>query len=73
MKQGDLVRIYFDGRGSSGEEWIGVVLNAFTDHLAKKRRDNNSRWISGSILLDGTPTAMNLYWDDEYEVLDEAG
>lgn len=73
MKQGDLVRIYFDGRGSSGEEWIGLVLSAFTDHLAKQARDNNSRWISGSILLDGVPTAMNLYWDDEYEVCSEAG
>ena len=73
MKQGDLVRIYFDGRGSSGEEWIGVVLNAFIDRVAKARRDNNSRWISGFILLDGRPTAMNLYWDDDYEVLDEAG
>lgn len=50
-----------------------MVLSAFTDHLAKKRRDNNSRWISGSILLDGIPTAMNLYWDDEYEVCSEAG
>ena len=73
MQPGDLVRIYFDGRGARGEEWIGVVLSAFTDHFAKQERDNNSRWISGSILLDGVPTAMNLYWDDEYEVLDEAG
>lgn len=71
MKPGDLVRIYFDGRGSCGVEWIGVVLSTFTDHFAKQEHDNNSRWISGTILLDGRPTAMNLYWDDEFEILND--
>jgi hypothetical protein len=69
MKPGDLVRVYFDGKGASGEIWDGLVLDAFVDHRAKKNRDNNSRWITGRILVDGRPRIMNLYWDDDYEVL----
>ena len=69
MKPGDLVRIYHDGKGTSGEIWDGLVLDVYIDSRAKERRDNNSRWITGRILVDGRPRIMNLYWDDEVEVL----
>ena len=67
MKVGSYVRIYFDGKGSSGETWEGLILNIFIDHMAKIRKDNNSRWISGTILMDGQPKSLNLYWDDDLE------
>ena len=67
---GDLVRIHFDGLGSSGETLDGIVLNVmFVDHLAKLNRDNNSRWISSRMLVDGRPRVVDLYWDDEIEKL----
>ncbi len=67
---GNMARIYFDGKGSSGEILEGLVLDVFfVDGVAKKRRDNNSRWISGRLLVDGVPRLVNLYWDDEVEVL----
>lgn len=73
MKRGDLVKIYFDGKGSSGETWEGLVLEVFIDHRSKEKKDNNSRWISGRILVDGRPRALNLYWDDEWELISETG
>jgi len=69
VKPGDLVKIYFDGKGSSGETWEGLILKIFIDPMAKIRKDNNSRWISGTILMDGQPKSLNLYWDDFVEVI----
>ena len=70
LSVGNLARIYFDGKGSSGEILEGLVLDVFfVDGVAKKRRDNNSRWISGRLLIDGVPRLVNLYWDDDVEVL----
>lgn len=70
LSVGNLARIYFDGKGSSGEILEGVVLDVFfVDGVAKKRRDNNSRWISGRLLVDGVPRLVNVYWDDYVEVL----
>ena len=70
LSVGNLARIYFDGKGSSGEILEGLVLDVFfVDGVAKKRRDNNSRWISGRLLVDGVPRLVNVYWDDEVEVL----
>ena len=67
---GDMVRIHFDGLGSSGETLDGIVLDVmFVDHMAKLNRDNNSRWISSRMLVDGRPRVVDLYWDDEIEVL----
>ncbi len=67
---GDMVRIHFDGLGSFGETLDGIVLNVmFVDHLAKLNRDNNSRWISSRMLVDGRPRVVDLYWDDEVEVI----
>ena len=67
---GDMVRIHFDGLGSFGETLDGIVLDVmFVDHLAKLNRDNNSRWISSRMLVDGRPRVVDLYWDDEIEVL----
>ena len=67
---GDLVRIHFDGLGSFGETLNGIVLDVmFVDHLAKLNRDNNSRWISSRMLVDGRPRVVDLYWDDEVEVI----
>jgi len=71
MKPGDLVRIYYDGKGSSGEIWHGLVLDVFIDPRAKEKRDNNSRWIAGRIFMDGKPRIMNLYWDDDWELISE--
>lgn len=71
MKPGDLVRIYYDGKGSSGEIWHGLVLDVFIDPRAKEKRDNNSRWITGRIFMDGKPRIMNLYWDDDWELISE--
>ena len=71
MKPGDLVRIYYDGKGSSGEIWHGLVLDVFIDPRAKEKRDNNSRWITGRIFMDGKPRIMNLYWDDDWEIISE--
>jgi len=65
-----MVRIHFDGLGSFGETLDGIVLDVmFVDHLAKLNRDNNSRWISSRMLVDGRPRVVDLYWDDEVEVL----
>jgi len=65
-----MVRIHFDGLGSSGETLDGIVLDVmFVDHMAKLNRDNNSRWISSRMLVDGRPRVVDLYWDDEVEVL----
>ena len=70
LSVGNLARIYFDGKGSSGEILEGLVLDVFfVDGGTKKRRDNNSRWIHGRLLVDGVPRLVNLYWDDEVEVL----
>ncbi len=69
MKPGDLVRIYYDGKGSSGEILDGLVLSVFIDSHAKEKKDNNSRWITGRILVDGRPRIMNLYWDDDWEII----
>ena len=70
LSVGNLARIYFDGKGSSGEILEGLVLDVFfVDGVAKKRRDNNSRWISSRLLVDGIPRLVNVYWDDEVEVL----
>jgi len=67
---GDLIRIHFDGLGSSGETLDGIVLDVFfVDHMAKLNRDNNSRWISSRMLVDGRPRVVDLYWDDEVEVI----
>ena len=69
MKPGDLVRIYHDGKGSSGEIIDGLVLNVFfVDHHAKSTKDNYSRWISARILVNGCgPRLVNLYWDDDWD------
>ena len=69
MKPGDLVRIYHDGKGSSGETLDGLVLDVFfVDHRAKNTKDNNSRWISSRMLVNGCgPRLVNLYWDDDWE------
>lgn len=65
-----MVRIHFDGLGSTGETLDGIVLNVmFVDHMAKLNRDNNSRWISSRMLVDGRPRVVDLYWDDEVEIL----
>jgi hypothetical protein len=70
MLPGDLIRIHFDGLGSTGETLDGIVLNVmFVDHLAKLNRDNNSRWISSRMLVDGRPRVVDLYWDDDVEIL----
>jgi hypothetical protein len=71
MKPGDLVRIYHDGKGSSGETLDGLVLDVFfVDHRAKNTKDNNSRWISSRILVNGYgPRLVNLYWDDDLDVI----
>ena len=69
---GDMVRIHFDGLGSFGETLDGIVLDVmFVDHLAKLNRDNNSRWISSRMLVDGRPRVVDLYWDDEVELLNK--
>ena len=65
-----MVRVYLDGKGSSGETLDGIVLDVFfVDHFAKLNRDNNSRWISSRMLVDGRHRVVDLYWDDEVEVL----
>jgi hypothetical protein len=65
-----MVRIHFDGLGSFGETLDGIVLDVmFVDHLAKLNRDNSSRWISSRMLVDGRPRVVDLYWDDEVEVI----
>ena len=65
-----MIRIHFDGLGSTGETLDGIVLDVmFVDHLAKLNRDNNSRWISSRMLVDGRHRVVDLYWDDEVEVL----
>lgn len=70
LSVGNMIRVHFDGKGSSGEILEGLVLDVFfVDGVAKKRRDNNSRWISGRMLVDGVPRLVNVYWDDEVEVL----
>ena len=70
ISSGDMIRIHFDGLGSFGETLDGIVLDVmFVDHLAKLNRDNNSRWISSRMLVDGRPRVVDLYWDDEIEVL----
>jgi hypothetical protein len=67
---GDMVRIHFDGLGSFGETLDGIVLDVFfVDHMAKLNRDNNSRWISSRMLVDGRPRVVDLYWDDDVEIL----
>ena len=71
MKPGDLVHIYFDGKGSSGEELLGLVLTSFVNPFAKVMKDNNSRWISARLLVDGRVRHADLYWDDDFEVIDE--
>ena len=43
----------------------------FVDHRAKLNRDNNSRWISTRMLVDGRPRVVDLYWDDEVELLNK--
>lgn len=64
------MRIYFDGKGSSGEILEGLVLDVFfVDGVAKKRRDNNSGWIHCRLLVDGVPRFISLYWDDFVEIL----
>jgi len=72
MKPGDLVRIYFDGKGSSGEELFGIVLTSFTNPFAKVMKDNNSRWISARMLVDDRVRQVDLYWDDDWEVISES-
>jgi hypothetical protein len=70
FRVGDLIRIHFDGLGSYGETLDGIVLDVmFVDHMAKLNRDNNSRWISSRMLVDGRPRVVDLYWDDDVEVL----
>jgi hypothetical protein len=70
ISSGDMIRIHFDGLGSTGETLDGIVLNVmFVDHMAKLNRDNNSRWISSRMLVDGRPRVVDLYWDDEVEIL----
>ena len=70
ISSGDMIRIHFDGLGSTGETLDGIVLDVmFVDHLAKLNRDNNSRWISSRMLVDGRPRVVDLYWDDEVEVI----
>ena len=71
MKPVDLVRIYHDGQESSGEIIDGLVLDVFfVDHHAKNTKDNNSRWISSRILVNGCgPRLVNLYWDDDLKVI----
>jgi len=71
VKTGDLVRIYFDGKGSSGEELLGLVLTSFVNPFAKVMKDNNSRWISARLLVDGGVRQADLYWDDDFEVMNE--
>jgi hypothetical protein len=73
LSVGNLARIYFDGKGSSGETLDGIVLNVIhVDHMAKLNRDNNSRWISSRMLVDGRPRVVNLYWDDEVEIINSS-
>jgi hypothetical protein len=70
ISSGDMVRIHFDGLGSFGETLDGIVLDVmFVDHMAKLNRDNNSRWISSRMLVDGRPRVVNLYWDNDVEIL----
>lgn len=71
LSRGDLVRIYHDGKGLSGETIDGLVLDVFfVDHRAKNTKDNNSRWISSRILVNGCgPRLVNLYWDDDLDVI----
>jgi len=72
ISSGDMIRIHFDGLGSTGETLDGIVLDVmFVDHLAKLNRDNNSRWISSRMLVDGRPRVVDLYWDDEVELLNK--
>ena len=71
MKPGDMVHVYLDGKGSSGEELTCLVLSCFVNPFAKVMRDNNSRWISAQILVDGRKRTLDLYWDDDFEVLNE--
>ena len=72
ISSGDMIRIHFDGLGSSGETLDGIVLDVmFVDHMAKLNRDNNSRWISSRMLVDGRPRVVDLYWDDEVELLNK--
>jgi hypothetical protein len=71
MKPGDLVHIYFDGKGSSGEELLGLVLTSFVNPFAKVMKDNNSRWISARLLVDGRVRQADLYHDDDFEVMNE--
>lgn len=70
ISSGDMIRIHFDGLGSTGETLDGIVLDVmFVDHMAKLNRDNNSRWISSRMLVDGRPRVVDLYWDDEIQVI----
>jgi hypothetical protein len=73
ISSGDMIRIHFDGLGSFGETLDGIVLNVFfVDHLAKLNRDNNSRWISSRMLVDGRPRVVDLYHDDEIEIINSS-
>ena len=57
----------------SGEVIEGIVLDSFEDKRAKEWKDNNSRWISSRMLVDGRPRIVDIYWDDEYEILSRRG
>jgi len=73
ISSGDMVRVYLDGKGSSGETLDGIVLDVmFVDHMAKLNRDNNSRWISSRMLVDGRPRVVDLYHDDEIEIINSS-
>jgi hypothetical protein len=69
MKPGDLVRVYFDGRGTGDWQLTGLVITATIDQNSYVHRDNDSRWVTAVMLAEEKIQNVNLYWDDEFEIL----
>ena len=72
MEPGDMVRVHVSGKCSGDEVIDGLVLRVMhVDVGAKRRCDNLSRWIHCRMLVDGRERFIDLYWDDDVELLSE--
>ena len=72
MEPGDMVRVHVSGKCSGDGIIDGLVLDVIgVDERAKRRCDNLSSWIRCRMLVDGRERFINLYWDDDVELLIE--
>lgn len=73
MKRGNLIRYRKMNYFGESTPLLGIISNDehhSVDHRAKNTKDNNSRWISSRILVNGCgPRLVNLYWDDDLDVI----